>query len=220
MADNGKYNVPKPEYEVGYGKPPKSGRFKKGKSGNPSGRSKKPKAFGESFMAELARNIEYKENGKLKKQPAVKLIIRRLVHQATTGNMAAFKEIARFLEQYEAVLPTETDEEIARKKKFAEEMVRLVNDHHQSANELALYRACFGEIPAWFRLNYDGSARNIDMIKNLREKSAREDIPTDMSPYAERLKKLGFKGNPGVNSSEFDRLIANKKKQPTVEEDF
>jgi hypothetical protein len=28
------------EYEVGYGKPPKHSRFKKGKSGNPQGRSK------------------------------------------------------------------------------------------------------------------------------------------------------------------------------------
>ena len=27
-----------PEYEIGYGKPPKSGQFKRGESGNPKGR--------------------------------------------------------------------------------------------------------------------------------------------------------------------------------------
>jgi Family of unknown function (DUF5681) len=30
------------DYEVGYGKPPKTSQFKKGESGNPSGRPKKP----------------------------------------------------------------------------------------------------------------------------------------------------------------------------------
>lgn len=30
------------DYEVGYGKPPKDTRFKKGRSGNPAGRKKKP----------------------------------------------------------------------------------------------------------------------------------------------------------------------------------
>jgi hypothetical protein len=31
------------EYEVGYGKPPQTNRFRKGKSGNPSGRAKGPR---------------------------------------------------------------------------------------------------------------------------------------------------------------------------------
>ena len=34
-------NTNKKDYEVGYGKPPESGKFKKGQSGNPKGRKKK-----------------------------------------------------------------------------------------------------------------------------------------------------------------------------------
>ena len=44
------------QYEVGYGKPPKSGQFKKGVSGNPRGRKKKivPCSLFEAFQLELS----------------------------------------------------------------------------------------------------------------------------------------------------------------------
>jgi hypothetical protein len=37
MAEN---NISSQAYEIGFGKPPKSRRYKKGQSGNPSGRPK------------------------------------------------------------------------------------------------------------------------------------------------------------------------------------
>ena len=41
MADDGKKDGKKKgDYEVGYGKPPKAGKFQPGKSGNPSGKKK------------------------------------------------------------------------------------------------------------------------------------------------------------------------------------
>jgi len=42
-----------PDYEMGYGKPPKSSRFAKGKSGNPSGRPKKPSDADAEWRREL-----------------------------------------------------------------------------------------------------------------------------------------------------------------------
>ena len=50
-----KYN----EAKVGYKNPPKDTRFKKGQSGNPAGRKKKPipKSLHESIMQELADSI-------------------------------------------------------------------------------------------------------------------------------------------------------------------
>ena len=43
------------DYEVGYGKPPKSGQFKKGISGNPPGRPKKPSDFASELKKELSQ---------------------------------------------------------------------------------------------------------------------------------------------------------------------
>jgi hypothetical protein len=54
------------DYEVGYGKPPKSGQFKKGISGNPSGRPKKPSDFLSVLMKELESKVTIHESGKAK----------------------------------------------------------------------------------------------------------------------------------------------------------
>jgi hypothetical protein len=43
------------DYKVGYGKPPKGGQFKKGISGNPSGRPKKPLDFASQLKKELTQ---------------------------------------------------------------------------------------------------------------------------------------------------------------------
>jgi Family of unknown function (DUF5681) len=53
MSDGG----PNAPYKVGYRKPPKSGQFKKGLSGNPGGRPKKLKSWSELVAEELQRTI-------------------------------------------------------------------------------------------------------------------------------------------------------------------
>jgi hypothetical protein len=60
-------NGDKPEdYKVGYGKPPKSGQFKKGTSGNPSGRPKKPTDSVSVLMRELDSKFTIKESDQRK----------------------------------------------------------------------------------------------------------------------------------------------------------
>ncbi|WP_233493474.1 DUF5681 domain-containing protein, partial [Ruegeria atlantica] len=51
------------EFEVGYGKPPKATRFKKGQSGNPKGRPKASKNVGSMLEEVFFRKIPITENG-------------------------------------------------------------------------------------------------------------------------------------------------------------
>lgn len=77
-------------YEVGYGKPPKATRFKKGTSGNPSGRPKKkslqstPEASSRPIDNE---QIEVSDNGKRKTMTKAEIEIRQLFTRAIRGNL-------------------------------------------------------------------------------------------------------------------------------------
>jgi hypothetical protein len=84
-------------YEVGYGKPPKHSRFKKGTSANPEGRrpgsKNKPTTDGFSKMLreEGTRFIDVKEKGKLKKMNTDRAIMRSVFIAAASGNIKAQK---------------------------------------------------------------------------------------------------------------------------------
>jgi hypothetical protein len=84
---------------VGYGNPPDHSKFKKGKSGNPSGRGKTEKRLG---LQDLLKQLMFEEitvrvNGKKTKMPNVMVMLRALMAQALKGNEKAsqilFKEI-------------------------------------------------------------------------------------------------------------------------------
>jgi len=65
------------EYKIGYGKPPKSGQFKRGKSGNPKGRPKGSLKLATDLAAELNEQITVREDGKsrrVSKQRAAKAL--------------------------------------------------------------------------------------------------------------------------------------------------
>jgi hypothetical protein len=80
------------EYEVGYKKPPKDKRFKRGQSGNPKGR---PKA--DLSMRQLIKKLGSEklavdsERGRVK-ITAVELVLRQLRHQALKGDKTAIKQ--------------------------------------------------------------------------------------------------------------------------------
>ena len=82
---------------VGYGKPPKHTRFKKGKSGNPRGRPKGSKNFLTELVDELLEPVTIREGGRAKKVSKQRAMIKRNVLRAMEGDPRMFAAIAAML---------------------------------------------------------------------------------------------------------------------------
>lgn len=72
-------------YKVGYGKPPKSGQFKKGKSGNPTGRPSNSRNFSSYLIEELSSHITVTEGTNKKTYTKMQAMAKKMVHDALTG---------------------------------------------------------------------------------------------------------------------------------------
>ena len=81
------------DYDVGYGKPPKSGQFKKGQTGNPRGRKKGARGLKTDLKAELSEKITLTENGKSVKISKKRLMIKQLVAKALKGDIRALSKL-------------------------------------------------------------------------------------------------------------------------------
>ena len=83
-------------YEVGYGKPPLSGRFRAGVSGNPRGRPKrKALALAERIKTALNAPIEYRERGRTKVATRRELGLKMLVDRAINGDLDAAEQVLK-----------------------------------------------------------------------------------------------------------------------------
>jgi len=89
MSGKGKHS-----YEVGYGKPPRSGQFQKGKSGNPRGRPKGARGLKTDLKAELGERVTITENGRTRKLTKQQLMVKQLTAKAVKGDMRAISKLA------------------------------------------------------------------------------------------------------------------------------
>jgi hypothetical protein len=82
------------DYEVGYGKPPRHTRFKRGRSGNPNGRPSGKKNLSTVLDDALAEPvIAVVGNGRGKKITKFEAAITQLVNQAASGNLKATQQV-------------------------------------------------------------------------------------------------------------------------------
>jgi len=87
----------KGDYEVGYGRPPKRGRFKPGQSGNPKGRPRGRKNIHTILEETLFRLVTITENGRKRKAPAIEALFLSLLRKSLDGDMRAFEKLLRQL---------------------------------------------------------------------------------------------------------------------------
>src|SRR5580765_2340028 len=98
MAEISDEKKPTGGYSIGYKKPPVRTRFKKGKSGHPTGRPKGTPNFATAFEEALNEPVVVNEGGQRKTVGKIVAIIKQLVNKATQGDARAtqqvFKELA------------------------------------------------------------------------------------------------------------------------------
>lgn len=117
-------------YDVGYKKPPKSSRFKKGNSGNPRGRPKGSRNFKTDLADELSEKIAIQEGGKPKSISKQRALIKSIVAKGIKGDVKAVSTVTnmviKFLEEQdipqEAADQQATDDAIL--KAFAEQVLK------------------------------------------------------------------------------------------------
>ena len=76
---------------VGYGKPPKAGQFKKGRSGNPSGRPKGRLNVATVVQQALSATVVVNEGGRRVPRSKLDVAITQLVNQAAGGDLHAIR---------------------------------------------------------------------------------------------------------------------------------
>ena len=88
------------DYEVGYGKPPKSGQFRKGRSGNPKGRPKGGKNRAARISELLDEPVVVNEGGRRRRISKRDAMLMALVAKALKGDVRAFSKVEEIAERY------------------------------------------------------------------------------------------------------------------------
>jgi Family of unknown function (DUF5681) len=117
------------DYEVGYKKPPKSGQFKKGVSGNPSGRPKRASDFEAKLLRELDSPLTINENGKKKVITKDEGIAKQVVNKALRGHVPSVRLVDEWRRQ--------GLEKAAEQQRLANRPVRELTDEELTALILA-----------------------------------------------------------------------------------
>src|SRR5437868_3953628 len=101
------------DYAVGYGKPPRHTRFRKGQSGNPRGRPKEAKNLATLLKEALNEPVVVAENGRRRKITMRQAIIKQLVKRSASADLRSMKillDMVRDLEGQAEPASSETAE--------------------------------------------------------------------------------------------------------------
>jgi Family of unknown function (DUF5681) len=93
---------PEGDYEIGYGKPPRHSRFRKGRSGNPKGRPRGSKNLTPLLAEILDETVAVKEGGRRRTITKREAILKQLVNRSAGADLAATRILLGILQALEA----------------------------------------------------------------------------------------------------------------------
>ncbi len=83
---------------AGYGRPPVASRWKKGMSGNPSGRPRGSRNLKSMIRKRLLAQVTVHENGKARKITSLEALLAKALNEALLGRPKAFIDVCKFLQ--------------------------------------------------------------------------------------------------------------------------
>lgn len=121
-----------PDYDVGYGKPPKQHRFKRGVSGNPKGRKPRSVSIAGTLrkLALEPRNVRIGE--RTQSLPTLEIAVRRQIEKVIQGDTKAFMAVMGMLLEHVPELKVELErrvtsgEDLALLKDFVQRNTHLI----------------------------------------------------------------------------------------------
>ena len=91
--DDDRWSEDDDESRVGYGRPPKRSRFRRGQSGNPSGKPGAKKNAAAFLRKALLQLVLVKQDGRLRRVPKFQAAATQLVNKATQGNYQSIRQL-------------------------------------------------------------------------------------------------------------------------------
>lgn len=95
------------DYQVGYGKPPKHSRFRKGQSGNPKGRPRSAKGLKTIVREVMLEKVIVRTSAGEKRVSRAEALVLKNLELATKGNP---KALDKLLQLFQAAVPDENPE--------------------------------------------------------------------------------------------------------------
>jgi hypothetical protein len=92
----------KPNYEIGYGKPPRHSRWKKGQSGNPTGKQRGVKSFATLLREAVHEKVTIvAENGRHRQITKLEAALTQLVNRAAQGDLKSTQTLLGLVDEIE-----------------------------------------------------------------------------------------------------------------------
>jgi len=121
-----KHDEPDEPFDVGYKRPPKSGQFAKGQSGNPKGRPKGSLNVASTFLKISRERVRLTVNGRTKMVTKLEAVALQLVNKALSGDKGAAKDVLNLHSLLERAENSTTQAEAAPEERDKEVLERLL----------------------------------------------------------------------------------------------
>lgn len=115
--------------KVGYRRPPKKSQFQKGRSGNPSGKARKPASLADDVSRVLKERVTVTKDGRTKRMRKGEVLAEQLVNKGLTQSLGAAKLTADLERQAREARRNEPEQKlsIGEEEILAELIARIRN---------------------------------------------------------------------------------------------